>query len=77
MVDTFKVLFKGEFVKFVNYTGNEGNPPPPTPEDRRREEADAYRGDDYYGAEEAYAPMDEKEVESLSQNVPNDDEEPF
>ena len=76
MVDTFKVLFKGEFVKFVNMTGFEGNPPPPTSEDRRRDEADAYRDDGYDGTDN-YAPMDEEDVDSLAKSMPNDEEEPF
>ena len=71
MIDSFKVLFKGEFVKFVNMTGYEGRPTPPTAEDRRREEADAPR------AEESYSSLDESELSSLSSAIPEDDEDVF
>ncbi len=73
MIASFQVLFKGEFVKFVNYTGSgfEGKPTPPTAEDKRREEADSAT------AEESYSSLDDSELKSLSSAVPEDDEDVF
>ena len=73
MIASFQVLFKGEFVKFVNYTGSafEGKPTPPTAEDKRREEADSTT------TEESYSSLDDSELKSLSSAVPEDDEDVF
>lgn len=71
MIGFFNVLFKGEFVKFVNITGYAGKPTPPTAEDKRREEYDSI------STEENYSSLDDSELKSLSSTVPDNDEDVF